>query len=78
LQEEEEERRKQEEEEEEKKRAKERVWDDIVKAGGGPIVFNATMMDGGDILALSKTHVVVSWIRDHCVVYVFVSAEEHV
>ncbi len=40
------------------------MWDDIVKAGGGPIVFNATMMDGGDILALSKTHVVVSCVLD--------------
>ena len=52
-----------EEEEEENKRAKQRIWQDIVKAGGGPILFNATMLGadgGGDILALSKTHVVVS------------------
>ncbi len=57
--EEEEEKRRLEEEEEEKKRAKERVWVDIARMGGGAIVFNATAGEG-QILALSKTHVVVS------------------
>ncbi len=59
--------RKMEEEEEDKKRAKERVWVDIAKLGAGPIVFNATVVDGDDIIALSKTSVVVSvgvWVCD--------------
>jgi hypothetical protein len=61
--EEEEAKRRLEEEKEEKKRAKDKLWEDIVKAGGGSSVFNATAIekDGGegDILFLSKTHVVV-------------------
>jgi hypothetical protein len=54
------ERQRLEEEEHARKLAKQKVWEDIVKAGGGSIVFNATMIDGDGILALSKTDVIVS------------------